>query len=113
MKDILDSLLRRQMFEQVWEMQTPSPEDPEKAVCICIDGWGGLGCNQQVTELTSSIPQLVTGVPGGDWRYFSIYLPNQTAVLVAEMRRCRGDPILFLKGEYEGEEVGLFTKSVM
>ncbi len=101
------------MFEQVWEMQTPSPEDPEKAVCICIDGWGGSGCNQQVTELTSSIPQLVTGVPGGDWRYFSIYLPNQTAVLVTEMRRCRGDPILFLKGEYEGEEVGLFTKSGM
>ena len=86
-------------------VQAALSEDPEEASCVCIEGWGGSGCNQQVTELTSNISQSVTGVPGGEWRYFSIYLQNQTATLVAEMRRARGDPILFLKGESEGEEV--------
>lgn len=53
------------------------------------------------------VSQQVTGVPGGEWRYFAITLPNQTAAVVAEVRRSRGDPILFLKGASEGEEVGL------
>ena len=78
---------------------------PLRAECSCISGWGGTGCNQPITNLVPGVTQLVSGVPAGEWRYFAISLPNETPGLVAEVRRTRGDPILFLKGASEGEEV--------
>ena len=79
---------------------------PTAAVCVCDAGWGGVGCNQQVTELASGEPAPVQGVPGGDWLFYQFTLP-QPGALVAEMRRSAGDPILFLKAQNEGVEVRL------
>jgi hypothetical protein len=77
---------------------------PTAAVCVCDAGWGGEGCNQQVTQLESGVPAAALGVPGGDWLFFQITVP-QSGALVAQMRRSSGDPILFLKAQSEGVEV--------
>jgi len=77
---------------------------PTTAVCVCDAGWGGVGCNHQVTQLTLGVPFPALGVPGGDWLYFQ-YTVLQPGALLAQMRRSSGDPILFLKAQNEGVEV--------
>lgn len=84
---------------------------PTAAVCVCDAGWGGEGCNQQVTQLESGVPAAALGVPGGDWLFFQITVP-QSGALVAQMRRSSGDPILFLKAQSEGVEPGALPSAL-
>lgn len=86
-------------FQQV--LQAPPPQD---VACMCDAGWGDVGCTKQLQQLDDG--QLVGNpmLAAGAWQYYLVNLPQGFSTLLVELRRIRGDPILFLKGIDEGFE---------
>ena len=77
--------------------------DATTGTCTCNAGYGDVGCDEALTSLSSGVKKDgETGI--GDWTYyeFDVVLPPQYAsntkiVLLAELRRGAGDPVLFVK----------------
>eukprot|EP01124_Arcella_intermedia_P031747 TRINITY_DN7252_c0_g3_i1.p1 TRINITY_DN7252_c0_g3~~TRINITY_DN7252_c0_g3_i1.p1 ORF type:complete len:543 (-),score=89.64 TRINITY_DN7252_c0_g3_i1:43-1671(-) len=44
--------------------------------CLCDGGWIGKDCNVQTTALTNSIKTSPTEIINGEWKYYSIFIPN-------------------------------------
>ena len=77
--------------------------DATTGTCTCNAGYGDVGCDEALTSLTSGVKKDgETGI--GDWTYyeFDVVLPpqydsNTKIVMLAELRRVSGDPVLFVK----------------
>uniref|UniRef100_A0A061S256 E3 ubiquitin-protein ligase RLIM n=1 Tax=Tetraselmis sp. GSL018 TaxID=582737 RepID=A0A061S256_9CHLO len=71
--------------------------------CELQDGgaWGGVACDMPVGLLQSGEPAAASQAPAR-WRYFALEVPENTAQLLVELNRTRGDPVLFVKHRDEG-----------
>ena len=73
--------------------------------CVCDmnenEAWGDVACDVKVEPLQNGI-----AVPGsqiqGTWNYYTFLVPERSNMLLVDMDRIRGDPVLFVKHQDSG-----------
>ncbi|GMH44443.1 hypothetical protein BSKO_12395 [Bryopsis sp. KO-2023] len=71
--------------------------------CMCEETWGDVGCNAYMERLNNSM-EVSGSLDVGEWEFYELEVPAGSRVLLVEMRRSAGDPILFVKDFAEGAE---------
>ncbi|KAK9834335.1 hypothetical protein WJX81_008044 [Elliptochloris bilobata] len=73
--------------------------------CACQPGSGDLGC-QAVTPVLGQASPVSGLLAFGAWDYYQVVLPSSGQEVLVEMRRTRGDPVLFVKPVGAGVQAG-------
>lgn len=73
--------------------------------CVCdVSGtfaWGDVACDANVERLQNGVAVKGSQSQGG-WSYYAVQVPERSNMLLVEMYRMRGDPVLFVKHQDKG-----------
>eukprot|EP00899_Mesostigma_viride_P007560 jgi/Mesvir1/16805/Mv15170-RA.2 len=67
----------------------------KNGACTCERGWGDVGCDKTILPLSSDWQH--TSLVKGNWAYYEVEVSQPGSSLLVELKRTRGDPVLFVK----------------
>ena len=77
----------------------------EDGRCSCNAGTGDVGCSKSTPTLGWGVEEAHT-LSSADWMYWELLLEQDADAILVQLTRTAGDPVLFLKAQSEGFQVG-------
>ena len=74
--------------------------------CSCDAGFGDVGCSARTPLLSWGVEEPHT-LSSADWMYWELLLEEDADAILVQLTRSAGDPVLFLKPQLEGFQVGV------